>query len=75
MSSMAANKPQFDVLLDGTQNLPVEFSVGRFASARAQEIAALTQAIGMCIIWPYISVSSLMTTLHSKILNFDFNLF
>lgn len=50
MSSMAANKPQFDVLLGGTQNLPVEFSVGRFASARAQEIAALTQAIGMCII-------------------------
>lgn len=52
MSSMAANKPQFDVLLGGTQNLPLEFSVGRFASARAQEIAALTQAIGMCVTGP-----------------------
>jgi hypothetical protein len=72
---MAANKPQFDVLLGGTQDLPLEFSVGRFASARAQEIAALTQAIGMCIIGPLISVSHLMTTLHSKILNFDFIMF
>jgi len=49
---MAANKPQFDMLLGGTQNLPLEFSVGRFASARAQKIAALTQAIGMCNIRP-----------------------
>jgi hypothetical protein len=45
-SDMAAGKPQFDILLGGTQNLPLEFSVGRFAAARAQEIAALTQAIG-----------------------------
>lgn len=45
---MVENKPQFDVLLGGTQTLPLEFSVGRFASARAQEIAALTQAIGEC---------------------------
>jgi hypothetical protein len=43
---MAASKPQFDVLLGGTQTLPLEFSVGRFAAARAQEIAALSQAIG-----------------------------
>lgn len=47
-NNMAENKPQFDMLLGGTQNLPLEFSVGRFASARAQEIAALTQAIGKC---------------------------
>jgi hypothetical protein len=46
---MATNKPQFDSLLGGTQNLPPDFHVGRFASARAQEIAALTQAIGKCI--------------------------
>jgi hypothetical protein len=72
---MAANKPQFDVLLGGTQNLPVEFSVGRSASARAQEIAALTQAIGMCIIGLQISMSNLMTTLHSKIFDFDFIIF
>jgi hypothetical protein len=45
-SDMAASKPQFDILLGGTQNLPLEFSVGRFAAARAQEIAALTEAIG-----------------------------
>jgi hypothetical protein len=47
-NNMVENKPQFDVLLGGTQTLPLEFSVGRFASARAQEIAALTQAIGEC---------------------------
>jgi hypothetical protein len=45
-SDMAASKQQFDILLGGTQNLPLEFSVGRFAAARAQEIAALTEAIG-----------------------------
>jgi hypothetical protein len=49
---MAANKPQFDVLLGDTQELPLKFSVGRFASARAQEMAALSQAIGMSIIGP-----------------------
>jgi hypothetical protein len=45
-SDMATSKPQFDALIGGTQNVPLEFSVGRFAAARAQEIAALTQAIG-----------------------------
>jgi hypothetical protein len=43
---MAESKPQFDILLGGTQNLPLDFSVRRFAAARAQEIAALTQSIG-----------------------------
>ncbi|PSN54054.1 hypothetical protein C0J52_03083 [Blattella germanica] len=42
---MADNKPQFDALLGGCHSLPVEMSVRRFISARAQEIEALTQAI------------------------------
>ncbi|XP_069702089.1 ribonucleases P/MRP protein subunit POP1 isoform X2 [Periplaneta americana] len=52
---MATNTPQFDRLIGGTQDLPPDFSVKRFTSARAQEIAALTQAIedpqGTCLVF------------------------
>ena len=43
---MAACKPQFDVLLGGSEDLPVELYIRKFVTSRAQEIAALTQAIG-----------------------------
>ena len=42
---MASDKPQFDVLLGGSEELPFDMSVKKFVAARAQEIAALTQAI------------------------------
>ncbi|XP_063236324.1 ribonucleases P/MRP protein subunit POP1 [Bacillus rossius redtenbacheri] len=36
---------EFDVNLGGTQNLPNEFKVGKFAKARFEEISALTQVL------------------------------
>ncbi|XP_066991529.2 ribonucleases P/MRP protein subunit POP1 [Anabrus simplex] len=38
-------KTQFDILLGGSERLPVKMSIMKFAKARAQEIAALTEAI------------------------------
>ncbi|KAJ9596564.1 hypothetical protein L9F63_012397 [Diploptera punctata] len=42
---MASSKPQFDAFLGGCHDLPVDLAVRKYVSARAQEIAALTQAI------------------------------
>ncbi|XP_034249599.1 ribonucleases P/MRP protein subunit POP1 [Thrips palmi] len=40
-----ASKPQFDSRLGGDMEVPIEVNTLKFASARAQEIAALSQAL------------------------------
>lgn len=40
-----ASKPQFDALLGGDTEVPIEVDTMRFATARAQEIAAISQAL------------------------------
>lgn len=40
-------KPQFDALLGGNVEAPIEVDPMKFATARAQEIAAISQALGM----------------------------
>lgn len=42
-------KNQFDNFLGGTQELPPEVQVLKLASARANEIAAMTYSIGKLI--------------------------
>lgn len=41
-----ATKPQFDTRLGGEMEVPIEVDTMKFATARAQEIAALSQALG-----------------------------
>ncbi len=41
-----ASKPQFDALLGGDTEVPIEVDTMRFATARAQEIAAISKALG-----------------------------
>lgn len=40
-------KQQFDNFLGGTQELPAESPIMKLASARANEIAAMTYSIGI----------------------------
>ncbi|XP_046383506.1 ribonucleases P/MRP protein subunit POP1 [Ischnura elegans] len=42
---MEGNRPQFDLLLGGTEELPQDFSLMDFASARAQEIMSISEAL------------------------------
>ena len=42
-----ASVPQFDSLLGGDTEVPIEVDTMKFASARAQEIAAITKALGI----------------------------
>ncbi|KAG8226960.1 hypothetical protein J437_LFUL009511 [Ladona fulva] len=42
---MSSENPQFDILLGGTEELPQDLTLMRYASNRAQEILSLTEAL------------------------------
>ena len=52
-----SSKPHFDILLGGTERLPVDVEVGGFIDSRIQEIKALTDLVGKLIMYLILNCS------------------